>query len=84
MPMRPPEALRCSKDYIDCRVDRLSHIDLVVTKFPCQWLNSCHAVVNFFALRDGRGATGVILILGPILAVLVGAVAAIVTTVRTA
>lgn len=41
---------------------------------------------NYFGLldRDGGGAMGAIFILGPILALLVGTLAAIVTAVRTA
>jgi hypothetical protein len=41
---------------------------------------------NYFGLfdRDGGGAMGAIFIMGPVLAVLVGTVAAIVTAVRTA
>jgi hypothetical protein len=41
---------------------------------------------NYFGLldRDGGGAMGAIFIMGPILAVLVGTIAAIVTAVRTA
>lgn len=41
---------------------------------------------NYFGLfdRDGGGAMGAIFIIGPILAVIVGTIAAVVTAVRTA